>query len=128
MSTYYDMSISHMTYTEIELAIIKALKHSDDWTDMVELVHLLDVWNEMKDEASSKNSKDIKKWMEQQKLFEEREVKNIFLYHKIKKVLEENCVNKDIESEFHLICDLADIFEKEWSKRENENQNNEQED
>ena len=127
MSTYYDMSISSTTWNEIYDTILTAIKEEDNTWQIVELVHLLDYWEELKEESATKNNKEFKKWLEQQKLFEKREVEDIFLYHKIKNVLDKNSVEKDVESEFHLVCDLAEMFEKEWRERD-ENTNNEQED
>ena len=117
MSTYYDMSISSSVYVEIESAIISAIKESDDWMETVELVHLLDHWEELKIEASAKINQEIKQWMEQQKLFEKRETNNIFLFHKIRDTIKDY-VELDIESEFHLICDLAEVFENEIKDNE----------
>lgn len=117
MSTYYDISISANVYVEIESAIISAIKQSDDWMETVELVHLLDHWEELKDEASSKNNRELQRWLEQQKLFEKREVDDIFMYHSIGSVVKENCPDLDIESEFHFICDLADLFKKKLEEK-----------
>ena len=118
------MDVSQYMYTEIVSAIIISIKQSDDWQETVGWVHLLDHWEELKDEASAKNSKEIQRWMEQQKLLEEGETKSIFLFHKIKDVLKEHGLEWDIESQFHLVCDIAEVFEKEMEER-NASKNNE---
>ena len=118
MSTYYDMSISGTMYVEIESAILSAIQHEENTFDIIELVHLLDAWEETKEEARAELNKELQKWYEQQKLFEKSEFDNIFLFSKIKDVLKNNNVELDLESEFHLVCDLAEMFEKEWRKRD----------
>ena len=124
MSTYYDISISSSMYLAIESAILSAIKEETNTWEIIELVHLHDTWEELKEEASAKDNEEYHRWLEQQKLFEKREVDDIFLFHNIKRVLEENHVEKNVEPEFHLICDLAEMFEKKWSER-NENTNDE---
>ena len=122
MSTYYNMSVSHTIYTEIYDAILTSIKNETNTWGIIDLVHLLDTWEELMEEASAKNSAELQKWAEQRKLFEKREVDDIFLFHKIKNVLKQNSVEKNIESEFYLICDLADLFEEEWKERTEEEQ------
>ena len=119
MSTYYDMSISHYIYSEIEFCIITAIKESDGVWDTVDLVHLLDYWEELKEEASAKNSREIKRWLEQQKMFEKRNVDDVFLYHKIQHIINDN-LDLNPEDEFHLVCDLAEMFENEIKDNEQE--------
>lgn len=112
MSTYYDISISSSMHLAIESAILDTIKNETNTWEIIELVHLHDTWEELKEEASAKDNEEYHRWLEQQKLFEKREVDDIFLFHEIKKVLEENHVEKNVEPEFHLICDLADLFQK----------------
>lgn len=122
MSTYYNMSVSHTIYTEIYDAILTSIKNETNTWGIIDLVHLLDTWEELMEEASAKNNAELQKWAEQRKLFEKREVDDIFLFHKIKSILKQNSVEKNIESEFYLICDLADLFEEEWKERTEEEQ------
>lgn len=116
MSTYYDMSISHNLCIEIEMAIMTAIEHSSDVQETIENVHLLDVWEELQVEASNKNNAELHRWLEQQKLFEKRDVDDIFMFHSIKSVIKENELDLDLESEFYLICDLADLFKKKMEE------------
>lgn len=122
MSTYYEISISRTLHTDIYDAIYKAIQTTENVFDIIDLVHLLDYWEELKDEAAAKNDLDFQKWLKQKQMFEEsaREIEDIFLFHKIKDILNNNCVEKDVESEFYLICDLAEMFENEWNKRTQE--------
>lgn len=122
MSTYYEISISHTLYTDIYDAIYKAIQTTENTFDVIDLVHLLDYWEELKDEAAAKNDLDFRNWVKQQQMLENgaREIEDIFLFHKIKDILNNNCVEKDVESEFYLICDLAKMFEDEWNKRTQE--------
>lgn len=119
MSTYYEISISHTLHTDIYDAIYKAIQTTENTFDVIDLVHLLDYWEELRDEAAAKNDLDFQNWVKQQQMFEKnaQEIEDIFLFHKIKDILNNNCVEKDAESEFYLICDLAEMFEKEWNKR-----------
>ena len=122
MSTYYNMNVSHTIYTEIYDAILTSIKNETNTWGIIDLVHLLDTWEKLMEEASAKDSAELQKWAEQRKLFEKREVDDIFLFHKIKSILKQNSIEKNIESEFYLICDLADLFEEEWKKRTEEEQ------
>lgn len=117
MSTYYDINISHTVHSEIWDAIFDLIKYKDNRWEIIELVHLLDYWEELKEEASAKNNKEFQRWREEQKMLEKNEVKDIFLFHNIKSILDKNSIELDVESEFHLICDLAKIFEEEWDSR-----------
>ena len=112
MSTYYDISISSSMYIAIESAILSAIKEETNIWEIIELVHLHDTWEELKEEASAKDNEEYHRWLEQQKLFEKREVDDIFMFHSIKRVVMKNCPDLDVESEFHFICDLADLFKK----------------
>ena len=122
MSTYYNMNISHTLHTKIYDAILTSIKNEKNTWEVIDLVHLLDTWEELMEEASDENNAELQKWAEQRKLFEKREVDDIFLFHKIKSVLEQNSIEKNIEQEFYLICDLADLFEEEWKERTEEEQ------
>ena len=110
MSIYYDISISHRIFSDIEDAILTAISHTDETFEVIDLVHLLDAWYNLQEEASAKNNEELKKWMEQQKLFEENKVDDIFLFHKIKKVVKD--LNLDVENEFYLICDISDVLKE----------------
>ena len=112
MSTYYDMSISHSLFNDIEWALMLAIKNADETYEIIDFVHVLDAWYELKEEASSENSKGMKRWLEQQKLFEERKTDDIFLFHKIKSVLNEHELDLDVETEFHLVCDLSEVLKE----------------
>lgn len=113
MSMNYDITLSHHLFNEILEAIETAVKYTDGFDEVYELIHLYDYLESEMEESRAKYNKDTRRYLEQQQLFTENRPGNIFQFHKIKAVMEKYDLDLDAETEFHLICDLSDAVNRE---------------
>lgn len=112
MSTYYEILLSHNMFNSLLDAIETGVTHTDDFDEVYNLIHLYDYLEDEMEESRAKHNEQTKKYLEQQKLFIENKSDNIFEFHKIKAVLEDYDLGLDAETEFHLICNLSEVFKK----------------
>ena len=121
MSHYVTLEMSQYTFDNLHDAVTTAASHAECYSDIEELVHLADFLEEEYDRDSARQSRSIKRWMEQEELFRnhEHDVENVWTFHKIQSVLDEYVENGlmpelDSQNQFHLIYDIIDkITEKD---------------
>ena len=113
MVEYYNIYLSNNIFNEILSAIETAVNHTDDFDEVYELIHLYDYLEDEMEESKDRHEEDTKRYFEQQRLFTENKLDNIFLFHKIKSVLGNYGFDLDAETEFHLVCDLSEVLHNE---------------
>ena len=110
MSYYYNLYLSSNVCTEILDTIETAVENAEGFDEIYDLIKLYDHIEDEMDESATKQNKETQRWLEQQQLFEERKVDDIFRFYKIKAVLEDYGIEMNVEKEFHLICDLSEVL------------------
>ena len=113
MSTYYDISLSYYKYNELLDVIETAVKHANGFDKVYELIHLYDYLESEMERSIAKYNTETRRYLEQQQLFNEDNIDNIFHFNKIKEILEKYDLKLDIEEEFYLICELSNIIKEE---------------
>lgn len=112
MVNYYEIYLSDNIFNEILSAIETVVNHTDGFDEVYDLIHLYDYLEDEMIESKDRHEKSTKRYFEQQRLFTEDKPDDIFLFHKIKSVLEDYDLDLDAETEFHLICDLSEVLKE----------------
>ena len=115
MSCYVELEMNCTTFTQLTDYLVELVTRLDNPYDVMELVRLIDFLDEEKERYQAKENKNLQRYAEVQKLFEEcytdrNIVTDDFMYYKIEKILKDYGVDLDIESQFHLIMSIIDAF------------------
>lgn len=129
MSHYVTLELSSNTYTNlIDWLTLWTPKAIENYNEMEELVHLVDLLEEEYQRDSTKQSKELKEWSERQKFFEgdynnSRYYFNFDKVDKIFKEYEENCMLEwkiSNQDKFHLICEIIDTLVNDNEEEKND--------
>lgn len=126
MGSYVNLSIRTDVFQQIIDAIMSYCSKLDNYRDIEEAVHLIDMLEELYNEDIDKQNIEFSQWIEYEKLFNERfkdeegiinekgmhEYKN---FNKVYQVLEdykeiETLDILDIKQEFFLVLDLINVM------------------
>lgn len=109
MSCYIDFTLNCTTYDEVISALMEYTRSLDNYYDIENTINIIHVLEDLKDEYNAKQNKELKEYVERQKLFEEKiNTDEYFLFNDIKEILNSYNINEDVETEFHLIMEIID--------------------
>lgn len=123
MGHYVVLEMNYSTYNNmVDWLAYRASKDVKDYSDMYELVHLVDFLEEEYERDSAKQSKDTRRWMEHEEMFRDQDklkkkyymnfgsIDSVFDDYEDRALLKWDICEQD---RFHLICDIIDKLIKE---------------
>lgn len=118
MSCYTKIILNCTTFDELIMYLHTLLPKLRDSEDIISVVRIIDILEKERDEDRDRYNEDIKRSLEIQKLFEESyqdggvSMDN-FMYNKIQKLFQDYGYCQNIESDFHIIMEIIDLFDRE---------------
>lgn len=113
MSSYVNIELSEYNFTQTIDALEAATMTQNSFTEVEDLVHLIDYFYDEYDRDKEKQNKEFRRWADQQKFLVKDEKPNPKLFLKIQAIIDKSEVEFDFnESQFHFICDLVELFEE----------------
>ena len=127
MSKYVTLTLHTHVYDQIIEGLMTYCSSLDGYWDIQDVVHVIDALEELYNEDMGKQNKESQRWMEYEKLFNERfkdgniddfgvdEYRN---FHKVNNVLEDYKVGGSLDildekQQFFLVLDILNTMNKE---------------
>lgn len=109
MSSYVTLTLNENTFRAVMDLLEESVVLKHNYPEIEDVVHLVDIlYEEYENYRRERNSEWIK-YREQEELFEQKDIKKIPYFHKVKKILEEYEIELiDSKHEFHFIMDIID--------------------
>ncbi len=120
MSNYVNLEMTYTTYSNLCDAVMEATTHAESFYEMQNLVHLFDFLESEYLRDYNKQKSICENWKFHEKLLRNQETYHPIEFQRVKSVLD-NYEDKKLfkwniseQNKFHLICELIDVFKKEF--------------
>ena len=120
MSNYVNLEMTYTTYSNLCDDVMEATTHAESFYEMQNLVHLFDFLESEYLRDYNKQKSICENWKFHEKLLRNQETYHPIEFQRVKSVLD-NYEDKKLfkwniseQNKFHLICELIDVFKKEF--------------
>ena len=120
MSNYVNLEMTYTTYSNLCDAVMEATTHAESFYEMQNLVHLFDFLESEFLRDYNKQKSICENWKFLEKLLRNQETYHPIEFQCVKSVLD-NYEDKKLfkwniseQNKFYLICELIDVFKKEF--------------
>ena len=116
MSYYTTITLSEYSFNNLIDALEEVTTTKEDFYDIAELVHLIDLLNEEYDEDAARQNKAMQNSLRYQEFKNSSEYMSSTLFWKIHDILDEYKIESDYpEHKFYITCKIIDLFNEKNS-------------